>query len=431
MANRFWPPPLLRTPPPRPKVEQRAGQVTPWGDWGTSYGTGTGVSVNADSSLGLPAVYGCVQLIADTIAMLPKDVYREDADGTKTELASPLWLEQPNENDDSVDFITQTLTSLLLEGNAYWAYGANLNKQPTEMYVLDPTTVDVRARARNGRDPFAYGNGRVVEYFVNGALFAGNLIHIKAISRPGALKGVSPLEAARQALGLGIAAEQYAASFFANGTVLSGILSTDADLTEDQAKGLAQAWQNAHGGPYNAHKIGVLDQGAKFESVSVTPEQAEFLDSRKYSAAAVCSQIFLVDPTWFGLSMGGQSLTYQNLEQRSTATVTYTLMRWVNRLERAYYKLLPRPQYVKFNLDALKRADLKARMESYRIGLGATQPFLTVNEVRELEDLPPVPDGDTIKTAPEPAPAQMNPFAPPPVPNGNGQPATVGAADGT
>jgi phage portal protein BeeE len=119
-------------------------QVTPWGPWGTTVPSAAGVSVSAESSLQLLTVLGCVTLISDTIATLPSDVYRNFPTGPPVEVRPPGWLEQPNPYTDRVEFITQSLWSLLLEGNAYWAYAVNQNFAPTELYVLNPAVIEVR-----------------------------------------------------------------------------------------------------------------------------------------------------------------------------------------------------------------------------------------------------------------------------------------------
>jgi len=427
MANRFWPPPLLRAP--EPKLEERSQQVFPWGPWGDTYSQSTaGVNVSPDSALQLLTVFGCVSLISDTIATLPRHVYRDVGEDAMTEVTNtPRWFENPNPNTDIIEFITQSCTSLLLDGNCYWAYGIDRNGLATELYVLDPTKVDVRERGRVLGDAPSIGNGRVVEYFVNGNRFAGRMLHIKGITRPGSLKGMSPVEAARQSIGLGLATQAFAASFYQNGITPSGLVSTDADLTQDQAREIAQALSRTHAGAKSSHLPLVLDNGATWTQLSVTPEQAQFLATREFQAGEICAQMFLVDPSMLGIAINrGQNLTYANLADRGTHLVQYTLMRWLVRLERAFSTLLPKPHYMKFNVDGIQRADLAARTTAYRTALGSNVPWMSVNEVRDLEEMPPIPGQDSLAEPAQP-PAQTNPFMPQP-PNGNG--ATVGAPNG-
>jgi HK97 family phage portal protein len=383
------------------RPERRYGQVTPWGPWGDTYTSSTGINVDESTATQLLTVYGSVALIADTIATLPSDVFRNSADGPQ-DVPKPAWLGQPNSRLSFVDFVTQSLWSLLLDGNCYWAYITNTLAIPTEVTVLDPSQVDVRASESGG-----------VEYWVRGQLFRGRLLHIKGIMQPGAIKGVSPIEAARQSIGLGLAAQEFASRFYSNGAHLSGFISTDADLTEEQAKKLQRSWSSVHAGLENAHRPGVLDNGATWNTVTVTPEQAQFLQTRNFQSAEIAGQLFLLDPTLLGIAIqSGQNLTYANLEQRGVHLVQFTLLRWIIRLEAAITSLLPRPQYFKFNVSGLERADLATRYAAHRIALGPNVPWETVAEVRSFEDLPTMPGTDGLPEPPAPAAPQPVPADP-------------------
>jgi HK97 family phage portal protein len=400
-----------------PTEEQRAMQVTPWGQWNnTAMGSAAGQVVSTDASLQLLTVYGATQLIADTIATLPRDVFRKNNDGTNEEVTNPpRWLEHPNPDTDIIEFLTQTLVSLLLDGNAYWAYGLDGNVQPSVLYVLNPIEVEVRVG-----QPRSLGTVPPPEYWIRGQRYGGKLLHIKGITRPGSMKGLSPVEAARQSLGVGLAEQDFHGNFFKNGATLSAVIEVPGVMTQEQARQLRENISRTHGGTANAHLPGVITNGGKWNTVSVTPEQAEFLASRKYDDGAICSRMFLLDPTWLGIPVEGQSLTYANLEQRGIQLAQFTLMRWIIRIERAATLLLPRPQFLKLNVNALQRADLKTRMEAHRIALGPTQPFETVNEVREFEDLPPMVGFDDLKEQTQPQPSLAVPSM-----NGTKQPVGV------
>jgi HK97 family phage portal protein len=356
----------------KPTAEQRA--LMPWGDWGGGSVSATGVNVTSDTATQLLTVYGCVALIADTIATLPIDVYQK-VGGAPLEVPKPGWLVRPNADTTIIDFITQTLWSLLLDGNAYWAYGLSNAFVTNEVVVVDPSTVAIE------RD------GRRLVYKVNGVPNA-RILHLRGIARPGQLKGLSPLEAARQSVGLGLAQQEFAARFFSNGASLSGFISTDADLSPEQAQQLQASWASAHSGLSNAHKPGVLDNGATWNTVTVSPQQAQFLESRNFTAAEIAGQLFLLDPTMLGIPLQSNSLTYANLEQRGIHLIQFSLLRWLIRLEEAFYRLLPRPHYVKFNVAALERADLKTRFEAYRIA-NPTAAWIGVDEIRQFEELGP------------------------------------------
>jgi HK97 family phage portal protein len=358
--------------------------LTPFGPWGTQNLSTAGVSVTASSATQLLAVHGCVALISDTIATLPLNVYRDDAVGMAQEVDSglPRWLKQPNPTATFIDFVSQTTVSLLLDGNAYWIYSLDGNAMPAEIRVLDPTSVTVRAATRS------VDSGP--EYLVHGEVYRGNLVHLKGIIRPGALKGVSPLEDARQSIGLGLAAQDYAARFYSNGASLSGVIETASDLTLDQARDTVRKFAQDHSGLKNAHRPGLLDNGATWKPISVTPEQAQFLESRQYQTAEISSMMFLLDPAWFGMvPKGGGGLTYQNRAQLGEHLAQFTLARWLIRIEKAVSDLLPQPQYAKFNVDALKRGDLAARGAYYTQALNPVTGWMNRDEVRDLEDLGP------------------------------------------
>lgn len=395
---------LFRSPP---ETEERAQQVLPYGPWDNTYNTAGGINVNVDSATQLLAVYGSVQLIADTIATLPLHVYRKQGD-SQIEVAAPSWLDQPNEYANITDFITQTLWSLLLEGNAYWVYGLNSAFGTNYLTILDPCKVNIEtATHRDGT--------KTVVYKVDGEPFAGRILHLKGIVRPGDVKGVSPVEAARQGIGVGLAAETFAANFYKNGASPTLGISVPSKLGPDNARQIKESAVRAMSGLNNAHLPFVIDNGGTFTQLGVTPEQAQFLATRQHSGASIAGQIFLLDPTMLGMPVQSNNLTYANLEQRGIHLVQFTLLRWIIRLERAFAFLLPRPQYVKFKVAALERADIATRYAAHRVALGPNVPFEDYQEVRDFEELGPASQilKDQMKTATTPPPSTLQPFAPP------------------
>ena len=382
---------LFGTAPP---VTEERGQATTWGNWGDPVPSWSGVKVDRDTSLQLLTVYGCVRLICDSIATLPVDVYRERSDGSREEIATPYWLANPTVDLDYTAWCTQVLSSLLLDGNAYIAITRNDQGRIVEMIPLDPARVDVR---RVG--------GRKT-YWINGAQYPGDVLHITGAMLPGSDKGMSPVEYARQTIGLGLAAVQHGAKFFSQGQTMSGVIEHPDKLTPDRVADIAKQWARKHSGTANAYLPGVLDSGAKWAATSVTNEQAQFLQSRGFTAAEIAGQMFLVDPTDLGIGVAGSSLTYANLLERTTRRVQVTLLPWIVRIEHALSSLLARPQYVKINVDALLRGDAVQRWATYeaaaRINSAAAaigmDPVLVTREMRDFEDLGPVP------TTPDPSP---------------------------
>lgn len=371
----------------RPASEDRVDQATMWGDWGGTSGT----SVDAKSSMQLLTVYGCVRLITDSIATLPVDVYRVDGEGLKSEIAKPSWISSPTVDLDFTSWCTQVLSSLLLHGNAYVVvYRFGDGRGISELVVLDPTKVTVR---REG--------GRKT-YLVNGSVFPGEIRHIKGLMLPGAEIGCSPVEYARQSIGIGLATAKYGAEYFEHDGNMPGVIEMPGKAQPETMAGMAKHWRRMRSSGGRGLP-GVLQEGATWKPTAVTNEQAQFLATRQFTAAEIAGQMFLVDPSDLGIGVTGTALVYGNLTERNTRRVQVTLMPWIIRLEKFLSDLLAQPRFVKLNVDALLRGDLKTRYESYAIGLNPARPFLDVSEVRDWEELAPMTFPEAMP-APDTAP---------------------------
>lgn len=363
--------------------ERRSIRDPMWESWARGdqyYGAQStaGVQVNESSALQLLSVFACIRVISDAISMLPVDTYRR-RNGIQEAVPNPTWIDQPNVDTDRISFIAQTLVSLLLRGNGYWLVIRNPLGSIVELWNLHPDWVSVR-RVRHAQS--------TREYHLLGQPFDGEIVQIPAIMLPGAIKGVDPITAARDAIGLGLASQTFAAKFFAQGATPSGVIQAPGMVTPDQAKELAAGWRSAHAGVGKSNLPAILTGGMSYTPISVTPEQAQFLESRRYTDDQIHELFGLSHP--FERGGGGVKMTYANTEMLGTDLVRFTLMPWVARLESALARLLPRPQYAKFNLDAFMRADLKTRYEAYQLGL--TAGFLTVDEVRDQENMQPIAD---------------------------------------
>lgn len=363
-------------------TEARAIQATAWGDWSDGGSTWAGTNVTTKNATQLLVVYGCVRLIADSISTLPLDNY-QDEDGAPAELPLPRWLEYPIEGVHRVSWLTQLLSSLLLDGNAYVAV-LRVGGQISALVPLDAGRVSVK-----------WVGGRRVVY-LDGAPMSVDVLHIPGLMLAGSDVGMSPVEAARQTIGMGMAAQEFGARFFANGAVMSGVIEAPGALTPDQASRMAKSWGRKHSGSANAHLPGVLEGGASWKPTGVTNEQAQFLQTRGFTAAEIAGSMFLLDPSDLGIMVAGASntVTYANLEQRNQRRVQVALMPWIVRLEMALGSLLPPPEYVKFNLGALLRADAKTRMDTHVAAVD--NGIASVNERRALEDWAPLPGGNAV-----------------------------------
>jgi len=383
-------------------VEERA-QATTWGDWPGDNITVTGATVTELSALQLLAVAGCVRLIADSIATLPIDTYRKDSSGQQIEVEPPAWLKEPTIDLDFTAWCTQVITSLLLHGNAYILVQRNTSGQIVEIPTVDPQSVQV------------FRDRGMKTYRINGAVYPGQIVHIKGMMLPGFDVGLSPLEYARQSIGLGLGALEFGADQFANFNNMPGVIEIPKRAQPDQMTAMAQAWRRARQ-KRNRGLPGVLEDGATWKPTGVTNEQAQFLQLRQWTAAEVAGQVFLVDPADLGIPVAGTSLTYANLEQRNIRRVQVTFLPWMIRIEKAISALLPQPRYMKFNVDGLLRGDSSTRWNIYKtasdINAAAVAygqpPVLLTAEMRDFEDLNPV-DAPVIGPAPvDTPPAQLN-----------------------
>lgn len=378
-------------------VEEVRGQATTWGEWpgdGVSATTWAGKAVNRAAALQLLTVYGCVRLICDSIATLPVAVFRELADGSKQEIATPVWLAQPTVDLDFTAWCTQVLSSLLLDGNAYIAKMLSpVTGKIVELIPLDPSRVTVRRV--NGM--------RTV--MVDGTPCPFEVIHLKGAMLPGADVGMSPVEYARQSIGLGLATVEHGAKAFGRGMALSGVIEMPNEATPERMRDTAKQWHRKLTGVDDLP--GVLTNGATWKPTSVTNEQAQFLQTRGFTSAEIAGQMFLVDPSDLGIGVAGSSLTYANLLERTTRRVQVTLLPWIVRLETALSSPLARPQYVKFNVDGLLRGDALQRWSVYesaaRINTAAVAsgmgPVMLTGEMRDFEDLGPLPTGPEVDPA--------------------------------
>lgn len=382
-------------PFPRRTVEER---TAPWpvealtGD-GTSYRRAyADVHVTADTALRHAAVWACVRLIADTVSGLPVDAYRTG--GRKPLAARPRLLDEPAAGMLFADWTYAVLVSALTRGNALGLIvdRAGVAELPTQVELIDTARVSTSTGA-DGRITWRL-DGREVD--------RANLWHFRAYPVAGSPFGLSPVDHAKHSIGLGLAAEAFGSQFFADGGTPSGVLTSGQTLSADTAQALSARWKQAHGG---RRGVAILGNDTKFQAVSIPPEESQFLATQAFTVQQVC-RIFGVPPEMVGAD-SGNSLTYANVEQRSLDFLAYCIGPWLARLERALSALVPRGTYVKFNAGGLLRTDLLTRYQSYEIGLRAG--FLTVEEVRELEDREPLPAD--AATAPPPAPAQIGAIA--------------------
>lgn len=357
-----------------------------WGaglDWSTG-ATLSGVSMNQDDALKLSAVYACVRIYADTVSTLPMDAFTNQGADRVPVRPQPVWVTSADTGVTRQDHLVQVLVSLLLDGNAYVLVTRNDSGQVVALTALDPLKVEAR---RN--------SARQVEYVYDQRLVlaAEEILHITELRKPGTLKGVSRVDYLKESLGLAKALEEFSARFFGSGSVTDIVIEAPGNLTREQARDLADGWEEHHRGIRKAHRPGVLGGGAKVTKIGVDPENSQLLASRAFSVEDIC-RAFRVPPHMLGVTTPG-SMSYASVEQNAIQWVRFSVTPIVARLEAAYSSLLPAGQFIKFNLDSLLRGDTQTRFAAYSTGLQSG--FMSVNDVRRLEDMEPVDGGDMVR----------------------------------
>jgi HK97 family phage portal protein len=343
----------------------------------------SGVNINANSAFEVVAFWSAVSLISDTIATLPVDSYIRQDGSRRPYRPRPAWVDQPDVDLTKQAHYQQVLVSLLVSGNSYTRIFRNASGDVVNLVCLDPATVTVR-RSALGRKIFLIENE-------SETLTSDEIIHITDLIQPGSLTGLSRVERLKEALGLSSAMQSFAARFFGTGATTQGIIEYPGALTPEQAKNLRDGFDSAHRGFRRAHKTGVLSGGASYKQTTVPNDAAQFLESRRFSVEEI-ARAFNIPLSMMGVP-GTQS--YASVEQNAIQFVVHTLRPYIEKLEWAYSRLLPVEAFLKFNVDGLLRGDFNSRITAYSTGLQSG--FMSVNDVRRLEDLSPTEGGDQYR----------------------------------
>ena len=343
----------------------------------------SGMVVNEETSLRLSAVYACVRLISDTISTLPYDQFIR-RDGQRFPFRpKDSWVEKPSTEMSRTTFWKQVLVSLLLDGNAFVMITRSGN-EIVDLTPLNPKTV--RVERRDGRKVYLINNSTVLEQ--------DRILHVTEMLMPGELRGVSRIEQSKESLGLGLALEEYAAQFFGNGAYAGGVLEFPDKLSPEQRKEIRDTWNQMHQGPRRAHRVGMLWGGGKFNPLTVDPTNSQLVDQRKFAVEEI-ARIFRVPPFMLGVSENA-AMAFASIEQQQLFFRQHTIQPYVEMLEDHFQALLSNPSsFIKFNMSSIVRADLATRYAAYNTALLAG--FMSVNDVRALEDQGPVDDGDQYR----------------------------------
>lgn len=375
------------------KAEQRV--VQQWGDSSIPTNgsllmpSAAGVAVNDQTALQLSAVYACVRIISSRVAGLPLSAMRPQGGITIPVPVQPTIVADPCGGQNDVRWLSrraafkQLAISLLLRGNAYalitardWLY------RPSRLRVLHPDEVKVDVDDTGART-----------YEVNRkSVPATDIVHLTGMSMPGSPVGMSPISYARHAIGLGLAAQEFAGGFFGQGAHLTGVITVEQDLDRVKARQMKEAFEASHTGLKNAHAIGVLSGGAKWTPISVSPDDAQFLGT-KAAQNLDMAMLFGIPPHMLG-QVDRTTSWGSGIEQQTLGFLTYTLDDWLGIFEDAWTAMLPRGTSAVFDTASLLRTDTAGRFATYT--QGRTASVLTINEARARENMPPIEGGDDI-----------------------------------
>ena len=357
--------------------------------------TTSGKSVNERTAMQTTAVYACVRILAEAVASLPLHVYEYQDDGGKKLVHDhPLYYllhDEPNPEMTSFVFRETLMSHLLIWGNAYAQIIRDGAGRVLGLYPLLPDKMEVQ-RDDKGNIYYVYSRNSdenpTFKEYGNIKLKAEDVLHIPGLGFDG-LIGYSPIAMAKNAVGMTLACEEYGASFFANGANPGGVLEHPGVL-KDPSK-VRESWNSVYRGVSNAHKIAVLEEGMKYQQIGIPPEEAQFLETRKFQINEI-ARLYRIPPHMVG---DLDKSSFSNIEQQSLEFVKYTLDPWVIRWEQSLQRSLLLPgekgkYFIKLNVDGLLRGDYQSRMNGYAVG--RQNGWFSANDIREMENMNPIPD---------------------------------------
>ena len=376
------------------KARDKAQNRTAGSNYSFLFGGSTsGKPVNEHTAMQMTAVYSCVRILAEAVAGLPLHLYKyTDSGGKEKALSHPLYFllhDEPNPEMSSFVFRETMMTHLLLWGNAYAQIIRNGKGEVIALYPLMPNRMSVD-RDSSGNLYYSYTRYSDDAPTMNGVtvtLRPSDVLHIPGLGFDG-LVGYSPIAMAKNAIGMAIACEEYGAKFFANGAAPGGVLEHPGTIKDPQK--VRESWNAAYQGSSNSHRVAVLEEGMKYQPIGISPEQAQFLETRKFQINEI-ARIFRVPPHMVG---DLEKSSFSNIEQQSLEFVKYTLDPWVIRWEQAISRALLRSDekkqyFSKFNVDGLLRGDYVSRMSGY--ATARQNGWMSANDIRELENLDRIP----------------------------------------
>jgi HK97 family phage portal protein len=343
----------------------------------------TSVKTNPDSALQVPAVWACVNLLANTVSTLPLELYRLTGnDDVPNKLPLPKLLTSPSPGVTQSEWIHQLMTSLALRGNAYGRVVARDQRYyPTQILMLNPDAV--RVDVRDGVTRYFLGSNQT-------PVDPEDIFHVRGMTLPGSLVGLSPVAYAAAVIGLDLNSRRFAQDFFDGGGIPKAVLSGDQQLNQEQARTLKDRLMAA----FKAREPIVLGAGVSYTPIQVKPEESQFLATQQADVSQI-ARYFNIPAEMVGGATSGSNVTYANLGERNLHFLQFTLSFWLKRIEDAFFPIFPQPQYVKFRVEELLRVDThtRAQVDMFQIAAKVKTP----TEVRESYGLPPMTEAQKVE----------------------------------
>jgi HK97 family phage portal protein len=339
----------------------------------------SGEIVTETSAFAHSALMAAVTLLADAISVLPLERVKE-LNGRTQKLSTPSVLQKPNDYQTMFEFIHQTVLMLALHGSAYIYAPRAAGELPPEMRNIHPNSVKTITDVDAGDMAYEIGKQR----------YSPKDIHaIHWVIFPGRSRGLSPLEVQRNTIGMGIAMDRFLSQFYGEGATPSSVLETDERITAEQAQIVRETWEDTH---VRRRRPAVLTNGLKWRPITTSAADMQMIEHRE-SIIRDIARAYRI-PLHLIAGSGGDTQTYQNVEQAGINFVRYTLLPWMRRLEDAISQMLPLNQKVKFNADEFMRADLTTRVNAQRTQI--ISGTLSPNEARQIENREPYEGGDVF-----------------------------------
>lgn len=342
-------------------------------------------TVSTGDAFSLSMVYRAIGIHAIAAKQMSLNVWRNDA-----QIDTPALVRQPNVDMSRSAFIEQTVVSLAATGNAYWRVIRDSADRVVNLIPLNPLDVLIETNSV----------GTITGYKHRGTeLKRDDVKHLSLLRVPGTAYGLGPIQAAQPELRGALDTRDYAGNWFEDSGVPTGVLKSDQVLSPEAAKSAKDAWNTTQGG---SRGVAVLGNGLTYSPIFLSPKDAQFIEAQSFNVTQI-ARLFGVPSSLMLAAVEGNSQTYSNVEQDWLGYVRFSLMAYLVEIEEALSSLIPRGQTVRFNVDALLRSDTTTRYAAHSVAIASG--FLTVDEVRAIENLPPLGASAVPEPAPEEDPA--------------------------